>query len=117
MKKLSIDWKGKIKTFEVVEIKSYRETSESKELVRYYFANDFMVNSITITSSKKLDPLLSRRLSRAEVWYDNLINNILPELGEEYMCLFIDCGFEPFLFMQIVDNLGELKIKEKINEN
>lgn len=42
-------------------------------------------------------------------WYTYLINCFLPELGEEYMILFIRCKFNPYYFFKILEERGELK--------
>ena len=39
-----------------------------------------------------------------EAWFSSLVNKFIPEMGEEYMDLFVACGFMPPLFFGAIEN-------------
>ena len=37
-----------------------------------------------------------------EDWYSDFTNRVIPEMGDEVMRLYIDCGFHPWEFLRRV---------------
>ena len=60
-----------------------------------FMVNGFRVNGVWVHS-------LSAFLD-IDDWYSDFINRALPEMGRWYMDLFIDAGFSPRKWMELVE--------------
>ncbi len=43
--------------------------------------------------------------SHEDLWVEDLIGRVIPELGEEYMELFINCKFNILLFLRLIEKI------------
>jgi len=62
-----------------------------------------LLNPVNAYPPKRLSH--NEDMSSEEQWYQQFVNE-LPELGEEYMELFIDCLFSPANFIEEVRKKG-----------
>ncbi len=43
--------------------------------------------------------------SHEDLWVEDLIGRVIPELGEEYIELFINCKFNILLFLRLIEKI------------